>query len=310
MPSEPVSVIARLDAQGRLGPLQRLVPATREITVGVEFVSGRAAAFVRTDGGYRFERLDDPAFPNALPFTQIDPGNGSSLAGATNGTASPTGFSFFAEEVRALWGLERLAVDDTGRFRDRLILPLPPEVGLRGAPRYERVGADDGSYTVLWSDPDTNSREALDYDAAERPGAVELLRRGGLLLGAVATDDGLVDAWTDSLAPDRPIMFSFRDRRGGGRRVVRRPGSVADPMPAFRMTFARGVLLSFVAGGTPSAPQLDGLAYDSVRNAFAPLPSAATSRPAVVMRATTVADGALVVSIEGPRARAMPYRCP
>ncbi len=299
---QPVTVIARLDAQGRTGNRVWVgVPAVGESTLAVDFVSGRAAAMA-TGGegnGYRFLRLDHPEFPNNA-FVPINAGTGFSLGGCRHGMASPGGWSFVAEQIRALWGLERVALGIDGTFRDRVMLRVPEELGLTGMAVYERVAFDDGAYTMLWLDRAARSRQALYYDSAEQPGTVRSLRATTVdanILGAIATDDGLVDVYAMS-ATDNAARFAFFDRTGTQRRrEVTRPASLATTLRGFSMAFTRATLLSVAAGGS-GVPMLESVSYTNADNALAVQAPLRLASPMVDSRAAAVAGGALVVWVD------------
>lgn len=302
--AQPVTVIARLDLQGRVIDAQVLVAVpSMPATLAVDFGSQRAAVFGAGSAGYVFLRLDAPEFPNGA-FVPVTPTAGFSLAGASHGTATPTGFSFLAEEVRALWGLERLGVTNDGAFRDRLVLGVPEEIGLSASPRYERVAYDDGAYTVLWLDRRAGTREALAYDAAELPGATQRLRvanDASFVLGATATratsgarnDDGFVDAHREGLESESALL-DFYDRSGATlRRQVRRPSGFASTLQGFSMAFTRGTLLSVNEGGS-GVLRLELVAYDYDGDAFAPVVGRPLAVPISTSRTTAAGPGAIV----------------
>jgi hypothetical protein len=314
--AQPVTVIARLDLQGRVidERVSVAVPAL-SATLAVDFVTQRAALFGAGSAGYVFRRLDAAEFPNGA-FVPLTPTSGFSLAGASNGAASPTGFSFFAEEVRALWGLERLGVELDGSFRDRLVLGVPEEIGLGASPTYSRVAYDGGGYTVLWVDRRAGTRHALGYDEAERPSGPQTLRvanDASYVLGAVATAApvvGFVDAHREGHESESALL-DFHDRSGAAHfRQVRRPSGFASTLQGYSMAFTRGTLLTANEGGS-GVPRIELLTYDYERDTFTPAGGQPMTRPMSTSRMTAAGRGAIVVWDDASGTlQSAPIECP
>lgn len=305
---QPVQQVVRLDTRGREGPIHTLVPRPSASTLAVNFASRRAALLFASDAGHRSLRLDDPSFPNNSPAA-LELAPGSPLSGASSGAATPTGFSFLAEQVRALWGLERVAVDNTGALRERRVLDVPVDVGLRGDGNFERVAYSDGGYTMLWIDRARGMREALAYDAAEQAGTAQTLRSTGRdqeLLGARATDDGFVDAWR--AARLAPVTLSFRDRAGArSLRDVVRPDAPGEG--ALALAYARGAVLTVSATGS-GVPLLLGWSYRFATDAANASDPLRLDARATAVRVVASGDGALAVWLEGSGTlRAAPLLC-
>jgi hypothetical protein len=301
--AQPVTVIARLDLQGRVVDARVFVAVpAMPATLAVDFASQRAAMFGAGGAGYVFLRLDAPAFPNGS-VVPITPTTGFSLAGASNGAASPTGFSFFAEEVRALWGLERLGVDLDGAFTNRLILDLPATVGLSASATYSRVAYDEGGYTLLWVDRTTGTRQALGYDERELTTGVRTLRvanDASFVLGAVATASptGFVDAHREGLESESALL-DFYSRDGATHsRQVRRPSGFAATLQGFSMAYTRGSLLSVNEGGS-GVPRIELQAYDYESDTFTAVGGQILTRTMSTSRMTAAGRGALVAWDDG-----------
>lgn len=289
--SVPVSMLLRLDARGRVSRgAQLLNPRRPAATLAVDYLTGRAALLASglASAEFAFERLDTPGFPN-VSLAAIAPTAGFSLAGPTDGQAHPSGFSFLAVEVRALWGLERLRVSDQAAFQDRAVLPVPEDLGLRGNAVYERVPFDDGSGALLWSDTSMNARRVAFLDAAGAPSATATLRPLGVAeqsLGAAATEDGLLDSW----AAGGSYHLALATRQGALRRTVDAPrGVYALPRS---LVYTRRTAFWPANEGRGSARVV--VPFVSLDTGSAGTITVDAPRPLAQWRATVAGDGVLV----------------
>jgi hypothetical protein len=298
----PLTAIVRLDLDGRIAkdPKVFTTPARAGATLAVDFVSKRAAAFADgVSGGYGFMRLDAPPFPSGT-FAPVSIASGFSLAGVTHGAAGPSGFSFLSEEVRALWGLERVAVSLDGAFRDRRVLAVPADVGLSGTPVFDRVAYDDGAYTLVWLDRKGGARRAAYYDPSEAPTAATTLRAAtdtSLDLGQATAADGFVDVYRTAPGAESATL-DFHARGGALVRRATKPAGFATTLHGMSMTFTRGALLMFAEGGS-GVSRVELQAYAYAADALAPAVGQRLTSGLAISKATAAGPGALVVGDDG-----------
>jgi len=120
-------VLERLDADGQRRAAVRLPagfsPATA--TLAVDETLGRRAVLgesrTSSSEGCALLLLDAAGAP-AAPRTITFPNGGFNLGGCRDLLPNTTGYTFLAEQVRAIWGIEMVQLDGAGETR-----PRPPE---------------------------------------------------------------------------------------------------------------------------------------------------------------------------------------
>ncbi|MFO0627730.1 MAG: hypothetical protein U0325_19130 [Polyangiales bacterium] len=307
--------LERLDADGRRRATVRLPPgfSPAAASLVVDEALGRRAVLAEsrtpTSEGCALVLLDATGAPSA-PRTISFPNGGFSLAGCRDLLANAAGYSFLAEQVRALWGLEMVQLDAEGRTLSR-----PEEALYEGAPEasFGRFGLPDRSFALVHVgairepaagaglvlrrfDPSGTSATTA-HLVAENPRAI----RERVVLAA---GDGLLALWEEAAASSAPSQLRARPLapdgtpRGAARTVV----SSDFYQGGLAATFARGDVLALgVMGSGVLRPTAMPLAPDGAARGDAvplPMPPGATRVERALLVATP--QGALAVFATDP----------
>jgi hypothetical protein len=308
-------VLERLDADGQRRAAVRLPagfsPATA--TLAVDETLGRRAVLgesrTSSSEGCALLLLDAAGAP-AAPRTITFPNGGFNLGGCRDLLPNTTGYTFLAEQVRAIWGIEMVQLDGAGETR-----PRPPEALYEGLPEtsFGRFGLRDGSFALVWkgSGRDPSEGPGLQLRRFDTVGTAaaptqtvidtrEMIRDRVVL----AAGDGLLALWEESTGTSGSFQLRARSLTADGapRGDARALTDLGASQGGLAATLARGDVLALgVTGSGVLRPTVLPLGPDgATRGAAVPLPMPAGATR--VERALLVAtpSGALAVFATDP----------
>ncbi len=247
-----------------------------------------------------------PSAPRAITL----PTGGFTLGGCRDLLANAAGYTFLAEQVRALWGVEMVQLDGEGRTQPRTLEAL-----FEGAPdgAFGRFPLPDQGFAFVrlpWrqgpSQPTSLLVQRFNAAGIRATPVRTVTEDAGVIRESVilAAGSGLLALWEEAAAATAPYRVRARRLEPDGApradaRVVIEPGFYQGGLAA---TLARGDVLALgITGSGVLRPTVLPLAPDgAVRGAAVPLPMPAGA--SVVERARIVAtpQGALAVFTTEP----------
>ncbi len=262
---------------------------------------------------------------NERQWQRADPPTGGfTLSGCGSLGRHPGGWSYLTSEVRALWGEQLIAVDDTGRVTGSTRLPMttrPPDGELTR-------NAVSGGFAARWVE---SRREGLQtvrelhlrrYDSAGEPAGDDVVAQR--IHGALS-DPRVVELGDRALAVWREGVDTLPPLDGVAVRPLARGLSpTAEPVVYTRLGFVVGGLDATARDGEALAVTALGsgviravlLAFDaagSLRVGPVPLPIISTAGPIASLRVVATPEGALVLATradpDGARVVAVPVAC-
>lgn len=321
--------LERLEADGRRRAAVRLAESFSPLTasLAVDESLGRRAvlAEARTPSseGCALLPLDPSGAPTATRAITF-PTDGIPLAGCRDLLPNDAGYTFLAEQARALWGIELVQLDAEGRTpaqRGPVLYEGYPETS------FGRFGLPDRSFALVWSatgrpPPDGPGLLLRRFDPRGASSASPQTVTGtrGLIGDRVvlAAGDGLFAVWEE--APERaaPLRLHARPLNSDGapRGDARTLTDFGFYQGGVAATVARGdVLVLGVTGSGVLRPAVLPLALDgATRGAVVPLPMppGATRVERALLVATPL--GALAVFATDPgqspnQVAAVPLSC-
>lgn len=257
--------------------------------------------------------------------TVMFPGGGFSLTGCRDLLANRAGFTFLADQVRALWGVSMVQLDPTGatptQMAPGLLTAFPPVP-------YTRFALSDRSFVFMWKSPMTAQTatprlyaQRLSEDGAERGMPQVVQETEHMTRGFVATEagDGMLALWEetiDTFPTQYGIAVRSLDGNGRARGMVRFLTELGFYQGGLSATLARGdVLATGITGSGVLRPAVVPLAADgSARGAILGLPVPQSATQIADVRIVTTSTGALVVYTTDPmqypnRLVAVPITC-
>lgn len=306
----PELVIERLDASGHRrapGPVRMPSVATVSGSLAVREPSGLRALLTdpmdRSRGDCDLTPLDAEARPTSTVAVRF-PRDGFSLTGCRALEATATGFSFLANQVRALDGVSLVPLDARGTPGPT----APALVTTTGPSTYERAARADGGFALLLRQGSSRLTVQVftaEGESVEPPRALQRGARPSREFAVSAVGDGFLAAWEEAV-DTAPLQYGLAVRaiaRGGAPVGVPRVlTELGFGLGALSVAVARGDVLVAAAVGT-TGPRLvvlplssDGASRGEAITLPTPRPDAQVER----VRLIATPDGALAVYATDP----------
>lgn len=321
------TVLERLDPRGhRLGfarLLAGLAPASASLALND--ARARRAVIVQSPmGTCQWIALAADGAPGA-PVQVEFPNGGFSLTGCHALAVNDAGYTFLAEQVRALWGVSLVQLDARGATPSQqppnILDGYPPVAFARDALPDQRFAF--ASFGQRMPRAGTSVQAQVFGARGEDAGAPQTVRSDAGFVGdqglIVATDAGLVVAWVESPSgvPSSPqVWLRALDRAAAPTGPAWSPSMFRAYQGGLAATFTHGaLLLTSVAGSGVLRPWVAVLSPSDageVANLALPMPDGAVQVGDVRIAAT--AEGALAlytadVGRANPALVAAPIRC-
>lgn len=306
----PELVIERLDATGHRrgdGPVALPSVATSSASLAVREPSGLRALLTdphdRNLGDCDLTLLDAQARPASTVAVRY-PRDGFSLTGCRSLEVTAAGFSFLANQVRALDGISLVPLDARGAPGPT----SPALVTTTGPSTYERAARTDGGFALLLREG--SSRITVQVftaagESVEPPRALQREARPSREFAASAVGDGFLAAWEEAV-DTAPLQYGVAVRaiaRGGAPAGVPRVlTELGFGLGALSVTAARGDALVAAAVGT-TGPRLVVLPMGpdgASRGEAIPLPTPRPDTQVERVKLVATPDGALAVYATDP----------